>query len=201
MTDRARKWLLRSRPFLVYPAVIMVMVVLVADRRQIEWAVGLTLFCGGLTVWTLIEWCLHRAMHVDTGRPAVARFQELAHLCHHRAPHDLEHSVVSLRASVPLGMLFLALWLAMFRDVDRAMLLHVGVLTGYLGYEFIHLADHGAWRIPVLRRLARYHARHHHQDWNRTFGVTSPLWDWVFRSLPQPRDSNARTHSTRSGSS
>jgi len=38
---------------------------------------------------------------------------------------------------------------------------------------------------PAGRYLGRYHQRHHDDDWTRTFGVTSPLWDWVFGTLPR----------------
>ena len=64
-----------------------------------------------------------------------------------------------------------------------------GLLTGYVWYEFVHLAEHGAWRLPMLRRLTRHHAWHHFKDWERAFGVTTPLWDWVFGTLPQSRAS------------
>ena len=39
--------------------------------------------------------------------------------------------------------------------------------------------------------LRRYHYRHHFQQSDRGFGVTSPLWDRVFRTVagrpPPPR--------------
>ena len=38
-----------------------------------------------------------------------------------------------------------------------------------------------------MRSLMKYHALHHYQDDHRTFGVTSPLWDWAFGTLPGAR--------------
>jgi dihydroceramide fatty acyl 2-hydroxylase len=35
--------------------------------------------------------------------------------------------------------------------------------------------------------LRRYHYRHHFQQSDRGFGVTTPLWDRVFRTSPLTR--------------
>lgn len=195
MTAATRNWLLRSRPFLVYPAMIAALLALVAARGSLGWRGGLWLAAAGLFAWTLVEWVLHWAMHVHTRWAAFSRFQDQAHLRHHRAPDDLEHSVMNLRGSLVLGVLFFALALAGWRDLDRALMFHCGLLVGYIWYEFAHLAAHGAWRVRWLRRMDRHHALHHFKDWDHAFGVTTPLWDWVFRTLPQARASKTLTQS------
>jgi sterol desaturase/sphingolipid hydroxylase (fatty acid hydroxylase superfamily) len=42
-----------------------------------------------------------------------------------------------------------------------------------------------------MRFLREYHLRHHYENGEKAFGVTSPLWDWAFGTLP--------THMTQSG--
>ena len=85
MSPSTHDWLLRSRPFLVYPAVIAALLLLVVVRGSIGWGAGLLLAATGLLVWTLIEWVLHRAMHASPRWPGLSRFQDQAHLRHHRA--------------------------------------------------------------------------------------------------------------------
>ena len=137
--------------------------------------------------WTLLEWLTHRAMHLRLRSERLARWQYEAHLRHHDEPHDLDHAVVRLRASVPLAaVLFVAAWVC-FAEPSRAALFHAGLLIGYLAYETVHLVSHGRGRPPGFAYLTRYHAVHHYQDIYRAYGVTSPLWDWLFGTLPAMR--------------
>jgi sterol desaturase/sphingolipid hydroxylase (fatty acid hydroxylase superfamily) len=177
-------FLLRSRPFLVFVPWLAAVYSWMALGGFVNWPAAVLLVVGGLFAWTLVEWVFHRAMHVQVGWPALARFQDLAHMRHHREPHDVEHSVVRLTGSIPLALFFLGASLLVFRELPAALLFHSGLLLGYLAYEFIHLATHAKWRIPGTAYLTRYHHRHHVEGWGRTFGVTSPLWDWIFGTLP-----------------
>ena len=126
-------------------------------------------------------------MHLSVRNAAVTRFQEYAHLRHHYYPHDVEHSVIKLRGSVPLTAVLLAFSCSVFADIGAALLFHSGLVLGYLSYELIHLATHARWRFPGLNYLTAYHRRHHFGNWGTTFGVTSPLWDWVFGTLPSKK--------------
>ena len=51
--------------------------------------------------------------------------------------------------------------------------------------HLIHYATHYfAMRSGVLKFLKRYHMQHHYKTPDQRFGVSSPLWDAVFGTLP-----------------
>ena len=184
MRDAMRDWLLTARPFLVFIPTMGVVLAVIVYRGRVAFAPGLLLAATALLVWTLVEWAMHRAMHWRTCSKLLCRFQQHAHLRHHRAPHDRPHSVLRLSGSIPLSGLFFAAALIGFRDLDRAMLFHTGLLVGYLWYESVHLLSHSHRCLSGLWAPCRYHLRHHFENPTRIYGVTSPLWDWIFGTLP-----------------
>lgn len=180
VTANLNNWLLRNRPFLVFIPCVVGCLCWLRSQEELSAPLALGWSGAGLFAWTLLEWALHRTMHVPTGIKPLAQLQDSAHLRHHREPDDLEHSVIQLCGSIPLcAVLFAFVW-AIVGDLPRAVAFQAGLVTGYLWYEAVHLAAHSGFRVLWLGATARYHARHHHQNWNRGFGVTTPLWDIVF---------------------
>ena len=69
-----------------------------------------------------------------------------------------------------------------------------GGLLGYLLYDLSHYAMHrGPSRFEFFNRLRRRHMQHHYATPERWYGVSTPLWDHVFRTTaPERRDATAR---------
>jgi sterol desaturase/sphingolipid hydroxylase (fatty acid hydroxylase superfamily) len=138
---------------------------------------------AGYLLWTLLEYLLHSEIFHRAGLPGFLRSLAEGHLSHHDDPPNPGLIVARLSFSVPIaavlfGLFSLALWSARL-----AALLASGVILGYLSYEIVHFAIH---RSPRMRRLvkplASHHLHHHYADPSRCFGVSVPLWDWVFRT-------------------
>ena len=130
----------------------------------------------GLVTWTLVEYLLHRfVLH------GLQPFQAW-HAEHHRRPRALIGTPTILSAGLITALVFIpALVLS---DLWRAIALTFGLLTGYLVYAVVHHATHH-WSADSnwLRRLKRHHALHHSPVMPAArYGVTSALWDIVFRT-------------------
>jgi sterol desaturase/sphingolipid hydroxylase (fatty acid hydroxylase superfamily) len=58
-----------------------------------------------------------------------------------------------------------------------------GVMHGYLTYDMLHFAIHrGTMTSRMGAYLRKHHLQHHYAVPERNFGVSSPLWDFVFRT-------------------
>jgi sterol desaturase/sphingolipid hydroxylase (fatty acid hydroxylase superfamily) len=147
-------------------------------------------FLAGLFLWTLVEYTLHRYLfHFKPRTPRQERLSFLIHGVHHAQPLEKTRLVMPLPVSIPLALLFYAL----FRLVVGLLLgrpawvdpLFAGLVTGYIAYDLLHYsAHHFQLRGPALVFLRRHHMRHHAGSWNDRFGVSSPLWDYVFGTMP-----------------
>jgi sterol desaturase/sphingolipid hydroxylase (fatty acid hydroxylase superfamily) len=71
----------------------------------------------------------------------------------------------------------------LFHSPNRIAPLLAGFIGGYLIYDLTHYAQHHfPMRSGYAKYIKRYHMQHHYKDPGSRFGVSSPIWDWVFRT-------------------
>jgi dihydroceramide fatty acyl 2-hydroxylase len=146
--------------------------------ESLGWAVG------GYALWTLAEYWIHRVIfHFEPEDGIGARLHWMIHGVHHDHPNDPLRLVMPPGASVPLALVFYALfWLVL--GPDRAFAFGAGFLAGYLAYDMIHYhLHHHTPRTRLGRWLRELHMRHHFQDDERGFGISAPYWDRVFGTM------------------
>jgi dihydroceramide fatty acyl 2-hydroxylase len=145
---------------------------------------------AGLALWTLSEYWLHRKVfHWDPDHPIGHRLHFIIHGVHHDHPNDRLRLVMPPGASIPLAALFFGAF-ALVLGLPTAYPVFAGFLIGYLIYDYTHYyLHHFVPRGPLAKRLREQHMRHHFQDHRYGFGVSSPIWDVVFRTLPRTRRS------------
>lgn len=181
-----------SRVHPIIPALIFVPVTAAALWKGAEGgytAIELVvLTAAGVFIWTLVEYWLHRLLfHWEPSLPGGERFHFIIHGVHHDHPNDAMRLVMPPAASIPLAAAFYGLYLLVF-GTPLAYPLFAGLIVGYLAYDYTHYyLHHRTPRTKLGRRLREQHMRHHFQDHRYGFGVSSPLWDAVFRTLPQRR--------------
>ena len=151
------------------------------------------LVAGGVLFWSLAEYVLHKyVFHFQRDTSIGRRFHFLVHGVHHDYPNDRDRLVMPLGASIPMGALFFLLFIATMGKF--AMPFFVGFGIGYLTYDGTHFAlHHFKMTGPVGKYLKKHHMLHHHMDHSGGFGVSSPLWDLVFRTMPQPKKRGAKS--------
>ncbi|MBX3217938.1 MAG: sterol desaturase family protein [Labilithrix sp.] len=188
-------------PFVVYVPVIGVMLYRTVMRHvPAPSIVGLTV--GGLVVWTLTEYFLHRyVFHWTKDTPWGRRVHFLLHGVHHEYPNDGDRLVMPLLTSVPLAVIFYSLFYVAFGGMRYAEPFFAGFALGYLAYDGTHYAVHHFKQTSRIGKfLRRHHMLHHHADHDGGFGVSSPLWDYVFGTMPQVKKLGAtRAATTNNG--
>jgi sterol desaturase/sphingolipid hydroxylase (fatty acid hydroxylase superfamily) len=141
------------------------------------------LAAAGLLVWTLTEYLLHRfVFHLESRSLAVRRLVFVVHGVHHETPDDPTRLLMPpAPAIVACSILYAIFWTTLGRPWVEPFFAFF--LMGYLAYDYIHFAvHHGRPRTRVGRFLRRWHMLHHFVTPEARWGVSSPLWDHVFRT-------------------
>lgn len=130
----------------------------------------------GVFSWTFYEYVMHRWL-MHGGGPLTSQHDD-----HHRHPK-------ALLGNKPWMTIVLSavLWVSLYEvfGEDFASCYTVGVLWGYLVYCLIHVnIHHGnpAYLHFTFPRLYRHHIGHH-RGGRHNFGVSTQLWDIIFRTL------------------
>jgi sterol desaturase/sphingolipid hydroxylase (fatty acid hydroxylase superfamily) len=140
---------------------------------------------GGTLTWTLAEYVLHKyVFHWINDTSWGRRVHFLLHGVHHEYPGDRDRLVMPLLTSVPLAVIFYALFsIGMGPTLGDPFF--AGFVVGYLFYDGTHFYVHHF--VPSTRWgkfLRRHHLTHHFADHDGGFGVSSPLWDLIFQTMP-----------------
>lgn len=195
LMTRTPPWL----PALVYTPLVVALLFVHADADAISMV---TAGLSGVLLWSLIEYALHRfGLHLPQHSRSWRVAYFLVHGHHHAQPRDAERLVATLpQSALLLALVYgLASLASALVGLDRTYgsapvaALIAGTTIGYLLYEAAHYAIHHARsRNGLLRVIARHHLAHHADPTSR-YGISTPLWDHVFRTLPRLRADSAAT--------
>jgi 4-hydroxysphinganine ceramide fatty acyl 2-hydroxylase len=152
------------------------------------WRTGLSilfvtaLFVFGALIWTLLEYVIHRyAFHYEPSSKIGKQFHFIVHGVHHDYPNDGKRLVMPPVISIPLAIAFYGLFVLLFGT--NAPAIWAGLVAGYVCYDSIHYAiHHFPMKSSFLNRLKQHHLRHHYHDDHAGYGVSSPFWDYIFRT-------------------
>jgi 4-hydroxysphinganine ceramide fatty acyl 2-hydroxylase len=169
-------------PLVLYLPVVGYMLYISLERQNLPILAIAGLFLLGILLWTLLEYLIHRyVFHYEPKTRLGKRLHYIIHGVHHDYPNDARRLVMPPSVSIPLAFLFYGLFVLIFRHFAPSVF--AGLVFGYVCYDMLHYATH---HFPMKRGiwlwLKQYHFRHHYKDDHVGFGISSPLWDYVFRT-------------------
>jgi len=178
-----------SVPLIVFLPIVGYFLSRAAGTEGLSSTAIVGLFLGGLLFWTFTEYILHRfVFHYEPTTMIGKRLHFLLHGIHHDYPNDSLRLVMPPVVSLPLAAIFYFVFLAAL-GVSLQPAFFAGFLVGYLFYDMIHYATHHA---PMKGKfgllLKHHHMKHHYQTDDFNFGVSSPIWDFVFNTYQEKKE-------------
>lgn len=158
----------------------------------------LLLVLVGLFIWTLTEYSLHRWLfHFKPKTNAMKKFFWTFHGVHHDYPQDSKRLVMPPSISIPISALFFFIFRAIVGS-ESVYPFFAGFMIGYLFYDITHYAIHhfNFFKGNIWKELKDWHAIHHYKYDNLGYGVSSPMWDYVFKTVYPEKDSSVEIPKT-----
>ncbi len=143
----------------------------------------LGLFVLGFFIWSITEYLFHRFVFHHYPKSRIGRkIHFIMHGVHHAYPNDSMRLVMPPILSIPLAAGFYVIWLLIFQSLSAGIF--AGFITGYLAYDMMHYATHHAKFLKAdwFVNIKNHHMKHHYQDPDHGFGVTSNFWDKIFKT-------------------
>ncbi|MDB5156384.1 MAG: Fatty acid hydroxylase family protein [Mucilaginibacter sp.] len=170
-------------PVFIFVPVILVSTYLALFVKEIGVLAYFEFFFIGLFVWTFVEYIMHRfVFHYVPKNKIGLRLHFIFHGVHHDYPSDAKRLVLPPSVSIPLATGFYFLFDAIL-PTNYVFGFFPGFILGYLFYDISHYAiHHFNFKGNIWKKIKQHHMLHHYQSPDRGYGVSSPLWDKIFRS-------------------
>lgn len=194
-----------TRTHIAFPLTIFYGTGIVALYAALVWynqgvLASVSLFVVGAFFFTLVEYLVHRYFyHMEPSTPRKKRLQYMFHGIHHDHPRDKKRLALPPLMSALVAGMFVGIFRLIMGEAGFAF--GGGFMTGYATYLLTHYAIH-VYAPPknFLGSIWKHHNLHHFVGDTGAFGVSSPLWDHVFGTMPEdPRKKKAAVQKGTSG--
>jgi sterol desaturase/sphingolipid hydroxylase (fatty acid hydroxylase superfamily) len=141
------------------------------------------MFFVGVLSFTWVEYNVHRfVFHMPTYSRVREKIQYVIHGVHHEFPKDKDRLAMPPLLSVTIATILLLVFRLLLGDLVFSFL--PGFIVGYAGYLAVHYMVH-AFQPPknFLKVLWVNHGIHHYKNGDAIFGVSSPLWDYIYGTM------------------
>ncbi|KAF2070847.1 hypothetical protein CYY_007833 [Polysphondylium violaceum] len=148
-----------------------------------------SIFGLGLLSWGFVEYLLHRfVFHLNTSSYWGNFFHFFIHGIHHLTPFDASRLTFPPVFSILIGIGFYKLFGSNLFTVEchktgLPWALYGGIACGYMLYDTVHYYFHHdnlPWVPNFMKQIKTNHLNHHYKDDYTNFGVTSPIFDYIF---------------------
>lgn len=183
--NHASYWSFLWQPTLLYGINSLIVSYLIVFYYHLRPSTIAFCFAVGILIWTMLEYVTHRYfLHWPASVPQWYPFAKYLHIGHHENSKDPFVFIIPVPFTLAVYLLIYGILHLITQRLDHTLAIMLGIMVSYLAFEWFHSVVHlSESPAPWLVWYRKYHYVHHFKDDSRHFGVTSPLWDFLFRTL------------------
>ena len=174
-----------SLPLIIFSVISAALIYYGVIEKGFHTPEMILLFFAGLLFFTFVEYIMHRYLYpIPATSERKQKISYTMHGVHHDYPKDKSRLAMPPVLSLVVATVLFIIYRVVLGDYVFGFL--AGFLIGYAGYLAVHYSVH-AFKVPsnFLKVLWHHHSIHHYREPDRAFGVSSPLWDHIFRTMPR----------------
>ncbi|HKL35738.1 MAG TPA: sterol desaturase family protein [Salegentibacter sp.] len=182
-----------SFPLIIFGVISVALIYYGLIEKGFEAPIMIGLFAAGLFFFTFVEYIMHRYLyHIPATSEKKKKISYTMHGVHHDYPKDKSRLAMPPVLSLIIVTVLFIIYRAVLGDYVFGFL--AGFLIGYAAYLAVHYSVH-AFKVPnnFLKVLWQHHSIHHYRESDRAFGVSSPLWDYIFKTMPRKTTASRKT--------
>lgn len=180
----------KTHPIVIYSIyfpIIALMLYYGYAYKGLAMGMEVMLFIIGALFWSLFEYVMHRHLfHFIADSDRAQKFIYTMHGVHHEYPRDKERLFMPPVPSLIIAAVLFSLFYGLMGW--NVLAFFPGFLFGYIMYGSMHFAIHAFAPPRFLKALWRNHHLHHYKCPDKGFGVSSVLWDVIFRTVPNKEE-------------
>jgi sterol desaturase/sphingolipid hydroxylase (fatty acid hydroxylase superfamily) len=176
-----------SIPIIIFCTFAIALLTWSITHTQLSTSTTVAMFFLGILSFTWIEYNTHRHLfHMKTYNRVREKLQYTIHGVHHEYPKDKDRLAMPPLLSITIATILLLLFRLVMGDFVFSFF--PGFLVGYAAYLAIHYMVH-AYPPPKNRFKVLWinHGIHHYKNGEVIYGVSSPLWDYVYGTMKEKK--------------
>jgi sterol desaturase/sphingolipid hydroxylase (fatty acid hydroxylase superfamily) len=160
--------------FVIYAVLLLALAAFALRGSPSDQLVWLGAAIAGAASWTFVEYVMHR--FVFHRIPLIVDL----HHAHHESPRAYLGTPTWLSLLILGVLFFLPIWRLFTLNIAFGAI--SGLIMGWLWYGIVHHVIHHRRprRLAIALKAASHRHLRHHAVAYANFGVTTPVWDYVF---------------------
>lgn len=161
------------------------------NMQLFTWIAAIAIIAG-IIFYTINEYVTHRFLfHLKPPKnPFLLKMLKRLHYDHHVYPNDLKLLFLPVWYSLPGFTIYLCIIYGITSNIIVTLSFGIGMIIMLLVYEWKHYIAHRPIRplTPYGRWLKKQHILHHYKNENYWFGVSNPVYDFLFKTYKEGKD-------------
>ncbi|KEK24717.1 sterol desaturase family protein [Bacillus gaemokensis] len=170
---------------------VLVLFIIILKMQLFTW-MAIVSCLAGIIFYTINEYVTHRFLfHIKPPKnPFLLKILKRLHYDHHVYPDDLKLLFLPVWYSMPGFAFYLFILYGTTSNITITFSFGLGMIVMLLVYEWKHYIAHKPIR-PFTRFgrwLKKQHILHHYKNENYWFGVSNPVYDFLFGTYKNGKD-------------